>query len=58
MSDLSFGKIIIDKTISEAFLVRKKNDTGDVLIVDTTDYYNWNYIESYKFNRWLFEYSR
>jgi hypothetical protein len=37
MSDLSFGKIIIDKTIQEAFLVRKKNDTGDIFIIDTTD---------------------
>jgi hypothetical protein len=37
MSDLSFGKIIIDKTISEALLIRKKNDTGDIFIVDTTD---------------------
>jgi hypothetical protein len=36
MSDLSFGKIIIDKTSTSSFIVRKKNDTGNVMNIDTT----------------------
>ena len=31
------GDVIIDRTSTEALLVRKHNDTGDVFVVDTTN---------------------